>query len=103
MSMDDRGFILYEVMLSLIILSIVTSLILPAIIEIQHLRNAASEERKAIRLLAYEIGMPEENTLESDYYRKSEIYKSDGTVFTCLTWPGSKELDHEWCLETIQN
>ncbi|AOM82650.1 type II secretion system protein [Salisediminibacterium beveridgei] len=102
MSMGDQGFVLYEGMLSLVIIGILTSMILPAVIEIQQFRIAVSDERQAIRLLSYEIGMSEADSDLPDYYRKFELLNSNGTAFTCLTWPGAKELDHEWCLETLQ-
>lgn len=103
MNMDEKGFILYEVMLSLFVIAIVTTMIVPSIIEIQNLRNGINQEREAIRLLAYDLRMDSENSVLPESFNKSENINENGVMLTCLKWHGSRGMDHEWCLESIKN
>lgn len=105
MRLDDRGFILFETMLSLFVLAVIVSFVIPSLIHIQELRSNTLDHREAIRFLDYEIREGRETAYSLDdeeKYYYSENVMDSGKMEVCIQWRGVRDSENQWCLETLQ-
>ncbi|MEK4565611.1 competence type IV pilus minor pilin ComGE [Alkalihalobacillus sp. FSL R5-0424] len=98
------GFTLIEVMISLVLLSIVTTFILPVLIKIHQERVVIKQQEEALYLLedyalAFTHGTAAASFNHSLYQFKNEVI-ADGSTQFCLTWEGANSRNYESCLYT---
>ncbi|ADH99793.1 hypothetical protein [Salisediminibacterium selenitireducens] len=105
MNMDEKGFILFETMLSLFILAVTVSFVIPSLIHIQELRSNTLDHSEAIRFLDYEIREGQEAAYRQDEegkYYYSESVVGSGKMEVCIHWKEARNSENQWCLETLQ-
>lgn len=105
MKTDEKGFILFEAMLSLILISIAVTFIIPSVIHIQELRSNTQDHREAVRLLDYEVRGGRDASFihgSEGKYDLSEQVVDSGMKEVCIHWEGAGNRDFQWCLETMQ-
>lgn len=99
-----NGFTLIEVMISLVLLSILATFILPVLIKIHQERVVIKQQEEALYLiedyaLSFTHGHAPASFSHSLYQFKQEVI-ADGSTQFCLMWEGANLRDYESCLYT---
>ncbi|MGJ9383261.1 hypothetical protein [Salipaludibacillus sp. CF4.18] len=110
MKNSSKGFLLYEGMIALLILMVITICFLPYFVIVQHERLTIREQQEAMMLLQefaflhmYEDAstFPSQITSEQQEYTLSVTASNYGNAKDlCLSWEGSNHREQNWCIST---
>ncbi|WP_158282143.1 hypothetical protein [Salipaludibacillus keqinensis] len=103
----NRGFLFYEGMLALLLLTIILITLFPILVQIQYERVSIREEREAMsmiqtKVLTHDPKMTVEEEIVNgrmNSYRYITKNQDDQTRH-CLLWEGRNGRDQSWCLSS---
>ncbi|SER49930.1 type II secretion system protein [Salipaludibacillus aurantiacus] len=107
MTKSEKGFFLYETVLSLLILSIIMTAMFPVIMQVQTERMMIREQREAVTLVRKEMlkqyeapqsGFPEKLEGEEQIYSLTVKNKGAHVQEYCLNWEGRNSRAQTYCL-----